>query len=195
MRRAQQQLTRTRLLDAAAKLIAEKGYTATRIDEIANAAGATRATFYLHFAAKSELAHGFRDVLGSFDPDHRALLAVARAPSAAALSGWLAGYMEHVDRHPDYTVALRASWDVDPAARAGAEAIEARSTAALAAGLAEARGWPADHAQVVARILLRQLDITGAAWAREATAPERDDLRATIAAMWLTALIGPRQRR
>jgi AcrR family transcriptional regulator len=192
LRRVQQQLTRTRLLDAAAGLIARKGYAATTIDEIATVAGATRATFYLHFEAKSELARDLRDMLGAFDPDHRELLAVARSPSVQALSRWLSEYIEHVSRRPDHAAALRSATDADPAIRKTTQAIHDRSTEALADGLADARNWPPDHARIVAGIFLRQLDITSDPAVESADETERDALCIILATMWLSALLaGP----
>ena len=42
-------------MEAALRLFADKGYTATSIEDILAAASTARGTFYLHFAGKSEL--------------------------------------------------------------------------------------------------------------------------------------------
>src|ERR1700761_7867655 len=55
MRAAQREFTRTRLVEAAIEVFAEKGYARTTVDDIAERAGSTRATFYLHFKAKSDV--------------------------------------------------------------------------------------------------------------------------------------------
>jgi AcrR family transcriptional regulator len=55
LREAQKQQTRQLLLDKGLELFDSKGYAATTIDDIANAAGTTRTTFYLHFPSKAEL--------------------------------------------------------------------------------------------------------------------------------------------
>jgi AcrR family transcriptional regulator len=55
LRDAQKQRTRQLLIEHGLELFASKGYQAVKIDDIAAAAGATRATFYLHFASKAEL--------------------------------------------------------------------------------------------------------------------------------------------
>lgn len=47
--------TRTRLLDAAAKLFAERGYQAASVDEVAAAAGVSKGAVYWNFANKEEL--------------------------------------------------------------------------------------------------------------------------------------------
>src|ERR1700753_3251487 len=55
MRAAQREFTRARIVEAAIEVFAEKGYARTTVDDIASRAGSTRATFYLHFRAKSEI--------------------------------------------------------------------------------------------------------------------------------------------
>ena len=48
--------SRTRLLDAALQVIRTKGYTATTVDEICQAAGVTKGSFFHHFKGKEDLA-------------------------------------------------------------------------------------------------------------------------------------------
>jgi AcrR family transcriptional regulator len=47
--------TRARLLEAAKVVLRERGYPATRIDDIARAAGTSHGAFYLYFANKHEI--------------------------------------------------------------------------------------------------------------------------------------------
>jgi TetR/AcrR family transcriptional regulator, transcriptional repressor for nem operon len=48
--------TRTKLLNAALKVIRAKGYSATTVDDVCKAAGVTKGSFFHHFASKEELA-------------------------------------------------------------------------------------------------------------------------------------------
>ena len=48
--------TKTRLLDAALMVIRSKGYSATTVDDICEAAGVTKGAFFHHFKSKEELA-------------------------------------------------------------------------------------------------------------------------------------------
>jgi len=48
--------SKTRLLEAAMNVIRAKGYTATRIEDICDAAGVTKGSFFHHFGSKEELA-------------------------------------------------------------------------------------------------------------------------------------------
>ena len=47
---------RVRLLDSALRVIREKGYSATRVDDICEAAGVTKGAFFHHFESKEALA-------------------------------------------------------------------------------------------------------------------------------------------
>jgi TetR/AcrR family transcriptional repressor of nem operon len=47
--------TRTKLLDAARDLIRAKGYSATTVDDICQAAGVTKGGFFHHFESKDQL--------------------------------------------------------------------------------------------------------------------------------------------
>jgi TetR/AcrR family transcriptional repressor of nem operon len=48
--------SKTRLLDAALRLIRSKGYEATSVDEVCGAAGLTKGSFFHHFGSKEDLA-------------------------------------------------------------------------------------------------------------------------------------------
>jgi AcrR family transcriptional regulator len=56
LRDAHRKLTRDRLVDAAFELFGERGYDATNAEQIAKLAGTSRATFYLYFKSKAEVA-------------------------------------------------------------------------------------------------------------------------------------------
>lgn len=61
LRDQQRQFTRARLIEAARSVMTERGYFATTIEDIASEAGASRATFYLHFNGKAELVEALID--------------------------------------------------------------------------------------------------------------------------------------
>jgi TetR/AcrR family transcriptional regulator, transcriptional repressor for nem operon len=48
--------SKTRILNAALHVIRAKGYTATRIEDVCEAAGLTKGSFFHHFSGKEELA-------------------------------------------------------------------------------------------------------------------------------------------
>src|SRR5947208_3569860 len=83
-RERRRELSRTAFIEAAASLFAEKGYTATSLDQIAEAAGFTRGAMYAHFTGKEDLliaviAHYGDLLLGAVD-------SVSDSPEAAAVA-------------------------------------------------------------------------------------------------------------
>jgi len=48
-------LTRTRILEEAAKLFTEKGYEATSVQDLAEVLGLSKAALYHHFRSKEEV--------------------------------------------------------------------------------------------------------------------------------------------
>src|SRR5271167_594777 len=59
LRRQQRDFTRQRLIDAARELFLKNGTRATSVDDIAKAAGTSRATFYAHFTDKQDVIREF----------------------------------------------------------------------------------------------------------------------------------------
>jgi AcrR family transcriptional regulator len=99
--------TRNKLLDAAVPALAENGYHATRVDDIARIAGVSHGTFYLYFANKEDLfrtlaercadeADALAEALGVVDPG---------PAGVATLRAWLAEFLGFYRR---YGVVIRA---------------------------------------------------------------------------------------
>lgn len=83
---------RERLERAALSLFATRGYDATTVAQIADAAGLTRSTFFRHFADKREVLFGgqdfmadsFRDAIRTAPPDSSTAACLAAALRSAA---------------------------------------------------------------------------------------------------------------
>lgn len=56
-------MTRDRLAAAAIAEFEERGYAQCKIEDVARRAGVSRATFYVHFASKVEVAEGLWEVV------------------------------------------------------------------------------------------------------------------------------------
>jgi AcrR family transcriptional regulator len=87
--------TRERLIEAAAKVFAEKGFAATSLDEVADAAGLTKGAVYSNFENKEDLVravlqaqqdrlHSIGDDTGEGTTEERAALAARRFGDAIA---------------------------------------------------------------------------------------------------------------
>ena len=117
--------------DAAARLFAERGYTATTVEDIVAAAGVSKPMLYRHFDSKKEL--------------HMKLLARRRDElAAAALDGLLQGdgdpgqrlpamidaWFAHVEQHPDTSRILFEDATGDPDIRELQRELRGRQRAA-----------------------------------------------------------------
>ncbi len=83
-------MTRSLLADAAVRVFAERGYARATIDQIAAEAGASRATFYLHFRTKADL---LKDLLEraevTFTDPYTGLAEALRAQDRESVREWI----------------------------------------------------------------------------------------------------------
>jgi TetR/AcrR family transcriptional regulator, transcriptional repressor for nem operon len=89
--RKDQHNSRVRLLDAALTVFRERGYTATRVEDICQAAGLTKGSFFHHFDSKQALAIA---AAGHWSSVTDAELAAAPYRSAPSARERLLGYVE-----------------------------------------------------------------------------------------------------
>jgi len=83
--------SRTKLLDAALRVVRTKGYNATRIEDICAEAGLTKGSFFHHFKSKDELALA---AVEHYDSGSSALFAAAPYHDAADPLSRLISYIE-----------------------------------------------------------------------------------------------------
>ncbi|MFC5063814.1 TetR/AcrR family transcriptional regulator [Actinomycetospora atypica] len=91
LRGQQRAYTRERLVRAGAEIFERKGYAAATVDDIVGAAGASRATFYLHFRTKADVVI---ELNGRLAVEARAFYAeldeVLAGGSREAMRDWMA---------------------------------------------------------------------------------------------------------
>ncbi|HVA43858.1 MAG TPA: helix-turn-helix domain-containing protein [Acidimicrobiales bacterium] len=100
LREEQKRLTRRRLLDSAHEVFSAKGYVAATVDDIVAGAGASRATFYLHFSSKLEILFEVSAAVTDETAEYYATLDEAlaegsRASLEAAIDGIIGWFEEH----------------------------------------------------------------------------------------------------
>ncbi|MFL7962150.1 transcriptional regulator, TetR family [Pseudomonas sp. NFACC15-1] len=95
IREEQKLRTRDRLLDAAFEVFSAVGYRAATIDEIMKRAGANRATFYLHFSDKLDIAAGIGRRSSMAVSDRFRQLDKMVEPSKADIRVWLENDLNH----------------------------------------------------------------------------------------------------
>jgi AcrR family transcriptional regulator len=105
--------TREHLIETAKKLFLERGYGGATIDQIAAAAGVSRASFYTYFPSKREtlLAAGTKGLEESM----AALRDVSKIPDKWTLNDlkvWIARYLRYLDEHGTFLLVWsQAAWN------------------------------------------------------------------------------------
>ncbi|GGQ17362.1 TetR family transcriptional regulator [Streptomyces roseolilacinus] len=101
------QATRTKLYEAAVTLIAEQGFSATTVDEIAERAGVAKGTVYYNFRSKTELfeellRHGVGLLTASLR-DAADETAARGGTRVEALDAMIRAGLVFIDRYPAFT--------------------------------------------------------------------------------------------
>ena len=97
-------------MEVAQQLFAAQGYPETTVDDIARAAGASRATFYLHFKSKAELMGSAIDAMAPMAVETYHVLDEQLADDGPQLPGWLRGWLaEWLERWTDGAQASHAT--------------------------------------------------------------------------------------
>lgn len=181
--------TRQKLYEAAVTLIAEQGFSATTVDEIAERAGVAKGTVYYNFASKSVLfeemlQHGVNLLTGSLR-EAAERTAAAGGGSVAALDAMVRAGLVFIDRYPAFTQLYVAElWRTNRTWQSTLRLVRRQAVAVVedvlrqgvAAGeLSEEIDVPLTAAALVGMVLVAALD-----W--QAFQPERslDDVHAAL---------------
>ncbi len=151
--------TRTRLLDAALRVLRERGYSATRVDDICAAAGVTKGAFFHHFDSKEALAVA---AVGHFGDGAEALFASAsyrhEATAARRILAYLALRKALLEGElPDITclagTMVQEAYGTHPAIRIACEAMIAAHAETLVPDIVDALGLSGEAGEARARRL------------------------------------------
>jgi TetR/AcrR family transcriptional regulator, transcriptional repressor for nem operon len=137
--------SRTKILDAALEVIRTKGYNATTVDDLCEAAGLTKGSFFHHFDTKEELAVAAAEHFGTM-----ASGLFARAPYRTKIDPLerLLGYIDFrasILRGdlPQYTCLLgtmvQETYETHPAIREACDHYLSEHAAEVAKDIAEAK--------------------------------------------------------
>jgi AcrR family transcriptional regulator len=97
--------TRQRLFEAAVSLIAEQGFSATTVDDIALRAKVAKGTVYYHFKSKNELFEELlRHGIGLLTDEFRA--AVAGLPPREAVAALVRAQLDYIRRYRAFAQLL-----------------------------------------------------------------------------------------
>lgn len=151
--------TRTRILDAALRLLRERGYGATRVDDLCAAAGVTKGAFFHHFDSKEALALA---AVRHFGEGAARLFAGASFHEENTPAARLLGYLALrkallAGALPDITclagTMVQEAYDTHPAIRAACEETIAAHAETLVPDIAAALGLTGAEGEARARRL------------------------------------------
>ncbi len=189
LRKQQKNYTRQRLIQVARELFVENGTQATGIDDIARAAGTSRATVYTHFGGKQDI---IRELLSEMWDTAQGLcegFGALDSWSAASFAAWLQQVFEAWEEYGESTkVVLRempaeVSSEFQPRLNAQVDALTRSSE--------KWKQFTPDEARRRAVLLLLQLHRCMSAWHYEGWTTDRQALLQTLTEIWLATLRVP----
>ncbi|TQF73908.1 TetR/AcrR family transcriptional regulator [Rhodococcus spelaei] len=197
MRDEQKRRTRAALLDCARELFEANGYAGVKIDDIASAAGCSRATFYLHFTGKGEILQKIGEE--ALPPRATTVYAdldrILETGSRTEFTAWVERTIDWFDQHrailPAWDEALALEPDFKDVARIAYGALPDAMPSYLSR-------WGPDRqteARLRIELLVAQLERFFTRWAVHGTIDIPRELAAGVLAdIWFPALTEPADR-
>jgi AcrR family transcriptional regulator len=186
LRDRQKAQTREHLLDVAAGLFAEKTYSDTTIEDIAKAAGASRATVYSYFSTKEDILRTL--AAGIWDNAGNRFRAFAELPewSRETVRAWLEDYVASWDR-----TVPRVRYVVESMSRELRDDYLRYHRASVRLLTADPERWlpysPAE-AEVRSLLLIAQMETFFANWYIRGWKLDRATVLDTLADVWCSVL-------
>jgi AcrR family transcriptional regulator len=190
--------TRVKLLEAARQVFLERGYAATRVDDVTQKAGTSHGAFYLYFANKQDVL----EALAVETADHMYALAdelegieVGEA-GYQQLRAWVERFVDAYERHsPVVNAWITAEMEDSRFDQLGREVLgkfAGRIAHAIEQGVDAGLRHPV-HPGTAAVALVSMLERFCYFWLVRGAPFKRDVVIDTIAAIWYEALFGQRQ--
>jgi len=150
--------TRAAILEASKKLFLERGYAGTRINNITDACGISRAGFYTYFKDKREIfstlgEETYREVLAVVEAWEQ----VPRPCTHADVAAWVWKYFAFMDVHGAFILSAQ-SWPADEASNAARRRTQMRVAWLLGVHLRGRQRTPTDAPEALGLALLSMLD-------------------------------------
>lgn len=186
LREAQKRMTRQLLLDAGVEVMTEKGYGPTTVDQIALAAGATRATFYLHFTSKAELVRFIVERADELltSADRPPLPEMVASNDPATIRAFLGlKFDQWPEIKPYMMISLQAA-AADPEIQSALDAWHDRAIGAMESGLDAADRFDPASRRIRCSIAFGQLIFMSQRWFRLGWTIDREELLEQMTASW-----------
>src|SRR5436190_21955875 len=185
-REAQKQLTRSRLVDAAVEAFRLRGYAATTVEDIAAAAGVTRATFYLHFEGKLDIYRELgQDARQGIDEVHDRLPAVVADGGRDEIRRWLDDSFELWEHLREFATIQEQVAALHTEVRDGMTAHFNDAVQSMADALAEIRPWDPAECRVRSMLAYAQLQNVFRHWRMTGWGADRERAPEVMTDMWV----------
>ncbi|MFZ3555129.1 MULTISPECIES: TetR/AcrR family transcriptional regulator [unclassified Streptomyces] len=198
LRQAQKQMTRRLLLESGLELFTTKGYAATKVDEIATAAGTTRVTFYAHFPSRTDLMKALIDerlneaLQRVRSPEHGStaqdLVATVAGGTAEGIGAWL---RRTADSWPEIRPIIRVGRDaaaIDPELRDLVERWMEEAIGDIEDGLTQAGRFEPHQRRFKGVLAMAELDYVAQHWGGADWKLTREQLLDELSASWVRLL-------
>lgn len=194
LREVQKEMTRNLLLDAGLELFVTKGYTATKVDDIASSAGTTRVTFYAYFPSKVDLMKALiterlnaaldRVPSAEHGSTARDLVSVVEDGSRERLRAWLAATSERWETIRPYTTTAFEAAAVDPEIRTLLDEWLNETSRDIEDGLDRADRFSADSRRFRSVLVITELDHVARNWTSGRWGVDREQMLDVLAESW-----------
>ncbi len=154
--------TRTQIIDATLALVAERGYAATSVDDIAAAAGVAKGSVFYNFGSKGEL---FEQILAEGVAQMTTTLRTAAQgrEGRAAVEEMVRALLAQVQAHPDFAKVVAA--EAFRTGRRWQDSIrQVRDDAIGAFAAVVGAAWPERDARLTASALFGATLLAGLEW-------------------------------
>ena len=188
LRDEQKRLPRRRLIEGALAAFERKGYAATTIDDIVAEANASRATFYLHFKAKSDVVLVMAQTLGRRWRELYREMTSGERLSRKELYDWLDAMAGHYLTNRSTVAALDQAAAVEPEVASVRLANQQESMAVVAESIRRWYGSDEEGARIRAALLLAQMDRFFDLWIVYGLEFDRARAIGTLTDLWFSAL-------
>jgi AcrR family transcriptional regulator len=190
LREQQKLYTRQRLTEAALEVFDRQGYVSATIEDIVATAGASRATFYLHFKGKSEVVRDFMEQLTaeSFEI-YRSLDTVAKGYTWGEMRTWVGQTVTFWERNRALTKAVAEAVAVEPDLAEEFVCSVDRTVDVMTNYLASWSGVDREGARLRATLLILQLERFCFFWKVQGVEIKRNLALDALTDMWWTAFL------
>lgn len=166
LRSQQKQMTKALLLRSAFEVFGEKGYVATKIEDITARAGANRATFYLHFTSKAELIAELIEQVNHLvvTTDKPSLTEVVAGGERAKIEAFFARRFDQWAEMMPYVAIANQAADVEPEIQRAVDSWHESAITEITNGLIRAKRFDAKVRRAKAVAAFAQLEYYSLRW-------------------------------